>query len=655
LSVKLNAEGDDIVVFSFANDDIIACKDYVRSKFGWPPFTPKSKSNGKDRKAIAATYDYVDEAGNLLFQVVRFDPKAFRQRKPDGKGDWTWKLGDVRRVPFKLPELIEAVAAEHPIFVVEGEKDVLTLNALGLIATTNPGGAGKWLSGFSQYLRGADIILTPDADNAGWAHVNDVAAQLKGVASRVRVLVLPNLAPGGDVSDWVASGGTREHLDALVAQAPDWTPPQVTTPDQNDKTKATERENELIANLAKMEPGIQFARERARLAKDFRVSRPDIDAEVRAYREAASVAPLYGHWIVEPWPEPVDGDSLLRDIIRRIKSHVIISDDNALTVALWLMMSWVHDAVAVHSPILNINSAEPESGKSTIKGLLSFLMPRCIATVEATEAALYRAIERWQPSFCLDEFDSVLGDDSKASLRSIVNSGHARGTGVLRCIGDDKTPEVFPTFAAKAVAMIGRKLPAPTLSRCIFVESRRRRKDEHIEKFKHVDDADLADLRRRLRRWSMDNEDTLRNANPSMPDELANRRADNWLLQLAIADLCSGVEDFGDKARLAAIKIEGKADNKTLGARLLADIKALSDADPKLPCIHSATVVKKLVDDPEKSWSEACKGKPLTQNRLARALGAYGIISTNVTPPGETEAKGYRFSDFAEAWAIYVS
>ena len=110
------------------------------------------------------------------------------------------------------------------------------------------------------------------------------------------------------------------------------------------------------------------------------------------------------------------------------------------------MMAWVHDEIATHCPILNINSAEPESGKSTIMGLLSFLMPRCIATVEVSEGALYRAIQKWQPSFAIDEFDSVLADDSKASLRSIINSGHTRGQGVLRCIGDDHAPEIFPTF-----------------------------------------------------------------------------------------------------------------------------------------------------------------------------------------------------------------
>src|SRR5262249_32873362 len=155
----------------------------------------------------------------------------------------------------------------------------------------------------------------------------------------------------------------------------------------------------------------------------------------------------------------------------------------------------------------------------------------------------------------LDEFDNVLINDDKAGLRSVINSGHTRGQGVLRCIGDDNVPELFPTFAPKAIGMVGRKLPPATLSRCIFVELRRRKKGEAVEKFKHKDDDGLADLRARLRRWSLDNVDTLLDAKPKMPDELQNRRADNWSLLLAIADLCSGVEDFADKARLAAIRI----------------------------------------------------------------------------------------------------
>ena len=146
LTVK-PAKTAGLFVFCHADDDIRECKDYVRAKLGAPPWEP-SKSNGKSR--IAKTYDYVDEHGALLFQVVRFEPKDFRQRKPDGNGSWTWKLGDTPRVLYHLPEMIEAIASEHPIFIAEGEKDVDALVGIGVTATCNPGGAGKWRDEYSQ-------------------------------------------------------------------------------------------------------------------------------------------------------------------------------------------------------------------------------------------------------------------------------------------------------------------------------------------------------------------------------------------------------------------------------------------------------------------------------------------------------------------------
>jgi hypothetical protein len=249
----------------------------------------------------------------------------------------------------------------------------------------------------------------------------------------------------------------------LIAKTQGWKPPTAEEI-KKQKTQAQAQEDELLAALGKAQ-GLEYARKRKEVAKVLGVTGPEIDAEVRARREAA---PLHGHWIVEPWPEPVDGDSLLRDIIMRLRRHVVCSHDDALAIALWIMLSWAHDEVATHSPILNINSAEPESGKSTTLGLISFLAPRCVSSVEISEAALYRAIKLWQPSFAIDEFDSVLASDDKAALRSVINSGHTPGTGVIRCVGDDRTPELFLTFSAKAVGMCGRNLPAATLSRCVF-------------------------------------------------------------------------------------------------------------------------------------------------------------------------------------------
>jgi 5S rRNA maturation endonuclease (ribonuclease M5) len=190
----------------------------------------KPNSNGADRSAsrIVATYDYTDENGDLLFQVCRFEPKAFRQRRPDGRGGWDWSAKGVRPVIYNLPNVIEAIALERPIYVVEGEKDVATLAKHGIVATCNAGGASKspdqpkWKSHHAAFLKDADVIIIPDNDPAGRAHADAVARSLTGKAARIRVLALPVVREKGDVSDWFSAGGTIEQFNELVAEAPNW-------------------------------------------------------------------------------------------------------------------------------------------------------------------------------------------------------------------------------------------------------------------------------------------------------------------------------------------------------------------------------------------------------------------------------------------------
>lgn len=178
----------------------------------------------KPKERIVATYDYRDANGDLVFQVVRYEPKTFRQRKPDGAG-WSWSVKGVRQVPYRLPELIEAIGLEQTVFIVEGEKDVEGLAKLGVAATCNAGGAGKWPADFAEYFRGADVVILPDNDDAGRSHRDIVGQSLRGVAKRVRILELPNLPPKGDASDWLSQGGDIVELLSLVETSTrDWTP-----------------------------------------------------------------------------------------------------------------------------------------------------------------------------------------------------------------------------------------------------------------------------------------------------------------------------------------------------------------------------------------------------------------------------------------------
>src|SRR5262249_23138355 len=179
---------------------------------------------------IEATSDYTDETGNkVVHQTVRYpggSTPRFRQRRPDGNGGWIWNLNGIRPVLYRLPDVIAAVAAGQTIHIVEGEKDADNLRDLGLVATTNAMGAGKWNATYNEVLRGADVVIIGDNDEPGRKHVQDVARQLTLVAKRLRVLDLAahwkECPVKADVSDWIDTGADTNQLIAWIDTAPDW-------------------------------------------------------------------------------------------------------------------------------------------------------------------------------------------------------------------------------------------------------------------------------------------------------------------------------------------------------------------------------------------------------------------------------------------------
>lgn len=174
-----------------------------------------------ENRIIETTYDYTDEKGKLLFQVVRYRPKHFTQRRPDGNRGWIWNLGKVRRVLYHLPDVIQAVQEAKTIFIVEGEKDVDNLLKLGLVATCNPMGAGKWQTAYNESLKGANVIIIADKDTPGRSHAQQVVRSITGKATTIKLIELPG-EQVKDASDWIAAGGTKEQLERLVEEAPEF-------------------------------------------------------------------------------------------------------------------------------------------------------------------------------------------------------------------------------------------------------------------------------------------------------------------------------------------------------------------------------------------------------------------------------------------------
>ena len=169
-----------------------------------------------------ATYDYRSEDGDLLHQTVRYQPKGFAQRQPDGNGGWRHNLKGVSPVLYRLPGLLES--PDGVVFVTEGEKDADRLAGLGFTATTNPMGAGKWRDEYSRFLAGRRIVILPDNDDPGHRHAESVAKSVATDAESVQVLDLPGLGPGEDVGDWLDAGDTVDELLQLAEAAPTYRP-----------------------------------------------------------------------------------------------------------------------------------------------------------------------------------------------------------------------------------------------------------------------------------------------------------------------------------------------------------------------------------------------------------------------------------------------
>jgi 5S rRNA maturation endonuclease (ribonuclease M5) len=171
-------------------------------------------------RRIATTYPYFNHRGEFLYEVVRFEPKSFAQRRRGAEGEWVWNLTGVERVLYRYPQLVNA-KKDREVWIVEGEKDVETLEAQGLLATCNSGGAGKWRDQYAHTLRDRDVIIVPDQDVPGFQHAAEIAASLVKQKARVRIARLEPIdnKQAKDVTEYLSNGGTIEQLRASLTDA----------------------------------------------------------------------------------------------------------------------------------------------------------------------------------------------------------------------------------------------------------------------------------------------------------------------------------------------------------------------------------------------------------------------------------------------------
>jgi hypothetical protein len=549
----------------------------------------------RTRRLTANRYDYTDEKGNLLFQVCRFLPKDFRQRRPDGNGGWIDNTRGVRRVLYQLPKVIAA----QTVAIAEGEKDCDSLTKAGMIATCNPGGAGKWRNEYSETLRGKDIVIFGDDDEPGRAHVRQIKESLAGRAHSIKSVALP--FPFHDVSDFIASLEPDAVLDALQEQIKRWTP---------------------------IPP----------LVRDWQ------ENSAQEFQDFIKTAP------------PPDLGSLLQRTADALNQFITFSEDYAVVCAVWVAHTHCIQYFP-YTPYVSITSPTKRCGKSNLLTALKYLCARGWYAIAPSVAVLFRKIERDMPTLLLDESDRCLKDaeESKQELLSILNSGYKRGATVDRCGGANKTDlESFHVFCPKAFAGIG-DLPDTIADRCLSIRMQRQKAgSKHF--YEDEVEADLSPIRDGFEKWAatpgLGDQLNFKIAKTDFPDSLSDRSREACEPLYRIAKLAGG--GWLDRIKKATAAICAGQEDQDKSVELLSVIRDIFGNADKLSSHDLINGILELENPPVPDWwFKKDVGMKAMGKCLAKTLKKFGLQPGLMRIDGSDPVKGYQRSDFEPVWSAY--
>jgi putative DNA primase/helicase len=462
------------------------------------------------------------------------------------------------------------------------------------------------------------------------------------------------------------------HLKKSTAKLDEWIPNKPLDPmiepkskaDKHHKTRSLdsigngihedalegETEDQAIERLSKLS-SIEYEKVRKQEAKNLGLSRVGVlDAAVQEMQNYEQSKQSNFFCDDEPWPDSVDGEALLSDIVHVVHRYIICQPEVASAAALWIVMTYVMDSISV-APLAIITAPEKACGKTKFLELFGKLCFHPLPTSNISAAAVYRSIEAFQPTLLIDETDTFLAENE--DLRGVINSGHTRSNAfVMRVDGDNYEPVRFFTFSAKVLCGIGNKnLHDTIISRAILFELRRKLPSETIERLRAKDDIPFKAIRQKILRWTADHRDAIERSDPEVPQTLSDREQDNWEALLVIADLAGG--KWPALARNTAIGLSKKHEAKSFKAELLEDIRSVFE-HKGIDRISSADLIFELCSDEEAAWKTYSRGKEISPKQLAGLLRGYGVISKSVRI-GLSTPKGYEKEQFIEIWERYIN
>ena len=610
-------------------------------------------------------YNYIDATGKELFIKERYikkdGSKGYAYSHVNSEGVTVTKMPHFASgTPlYNLHRLIKY--PDKTVYFVEGEKCVEALTKLKLLATTSGGASSDDKCDFSP-LAGRNIILWPDNDAVGIAHMQRVAEKLLAVNATVSIididaLDLPNKGDAYDYLEAIAfSNGcepTAADIEQLVYKQYMLRSPVSDLKQGVDTNTLAVNDDAVIARLAGLKT-IEYERVRDIEAKSLGIRSAILDKlvkEAKGERETKADSTVLFEDI-EPWHEPVSPSQLLTDVTETIKQFIAMDYHQAQIAALWVTASWFIDVVHT-APFALINAPEKACGKTQLLTVLSKLANKPLQSANMSAATLYRVVEAHQPTLFIDEVETFLNENEE--LRGILNAGHTRDSAyVMRCVGDDFEVHKFSVWAFKAIAGINAiKLAETITSRSIVFELRKKLATENITRLRYVQSDLFADLQSKLARFRDDYSDRVKHARPHLPHWLGDREQDNFEPLLQVATIA------GDQWLACAIKaiqlMVTQTQTPNNANELLADIQEVFDAKG-LNKITTSELITALCDDAEKSWLTYNRGKQLTPRQLSSKLKNYGITSKQMRfNTYENASRGYELTQFIDVFERYLT
>jgi hypothetical protein len=368
--------------------------------------------------------------------------------------------------------------------------------------------------------------------------------------------------------------------------------------------------------------------------------------------------------------EPTRLEKLLNEIRRFLCRYIVFQCPEQHTViALWIFHTWTIN-ISDYTPYLFVHSAEKRSGKTRLLDVLDLLVNTPWRAAGASEAVLFRKVDRDKPTLLYDEIDTVFGsnrNNGMENIRRFFNVGFERGTKIPRCVGEGAKQDIqeFDPFCAKALSGIGKVLPDTVTDRCLPIELQRQSREEKAERFRKREAETLAcHIRAELEGLCQQSGliEMLRAAQPALPEELSDRQQDICEPLLAIADIAEG--DWPQIARAAVTKLCTQEEDASNGVKLLSDIKAVFDSTvaDRLPTEQILEELVEIEDSPWAIWwQDDLKNQKVAKvaAKLARMLKAYKRSDGERLKPrtiriGDETPKGFHRSDFEQAWSRYL-